>query len=128
MSMSEKKKEFFLDLLGYSVIIFLVGLTFCILYFEVEFYNIWIFIKKLTVVSIENWYVSLPILGIIVGFIFIIISSMSFFDELYGIGCVLVIGSFLILVFLSAPVASHLAKEKLHTKIEEIIQEWSKIS
>lgn len=107
----------------YSVIIFLVGLTFCILYFEVGFYNIWIFIKKLTIVSIENWYVSLPILGIIVGFIFFIISSMSFFDELSGMGCVLIIGSFLIFVFLSIPVVSHLAKEKQQAKIEEIQQE-----
>lgn len=115
-------KEFYLNLIGYSIIIFLLGSMFCILYFEVGFYNIWIFIKKLTVVSIDNWYVSLPILGMIVGFVFIIclMFSSEVHHELLMKGWILILGSFLIFLFLSMPIMkAHHKAAKEQTKIEE---------
>lgn len=106
MPINKKKKEFYFDLIGYSVIIFLIGLLCCILYFEIGFYNIWIFIKKLTVVSIDNWYVSLPILGMVVGFILIIclMFSSKIHHKLFMKGWILILGSFLIFLFLSMPI------------------------
>lgn len=120
--MSEKKKEFYLNLIWYSIIIFLVGLMFCILYFEIGFYNIWIFIKKLPAISIDNWYVSLPILGMVVGFIISICSMFSseIHPELLMKGWILILGSFLIFLFLSMPIMkAHHGAAKEQTKIEE---------
>ena len=71
--------------------------------------------------SVENWFVSLPILGMIIGVVLIGISPIT---ENFTYGFMLFMGSILILVFLSAPVSiiREVKKEQQEQSQIEIIQ------
>ena len=71
--------------------------------------------------SVENWFVSLPILGMIIGLVLIGISPVT---ENFAYGFMLFMGSILILAFLSVPasIIREVKKEQQEQSQIEIIQ------
>ncbi len=118
---TEKEKTPFYEYLPMIIIGYFCILIFCICFFEIGFDKIWQMLTALFYLSVENWFVSLPILGMIIGVVLIGISPIT---ENFTYGFMLFMGSILILVFLSAPVSiiREVKKEQQEQSQIEIIQ------
>ncbi len=112
--MSAEKKTFY-EYLPMIIIGYFCILIFCICFFEIGFDNTWKMLIAFFCLLVENWFVCLPILGLIIGLIFSPINVYGF---------MLFIGSILILVFLSAPasIIKEAKKEQQKQSQIEIIQ------
>lgn len=120
--MSTKKEKIpFYEYLPMIIIGYFCILIFCICFFEIGFDKIWKILIGLFYLSVENWFVSLPILGMIIGFVLIGISPIT---ENFAYGFILFMGSILILAFLSAPafIIKEAKKEQQEQSQIEIIQ------
>lgn len=116
---AEKEKKLFYEYLPMIIIGYFCILIFCICFFGIGFDKIWKMLIAFFYLSVENWFVSLPILGMIIGAALIGISSIT---NNFAYGFMLFMGSMLILEFLSVPALKMAKNEQQEQSQIEIIQ------